>query len=148
MSMRTCTKTYVLLWRVTKISSRRSMRLVSPCYYLHCPNHRYIATRLYNHHICTFTVHAHYSKQICSQLYFGDSSTKHSKQKTGEAWSGNLIRWCLYLRHLSSGAYEMLRSSPSQRTLRDYMYYTKAVIYLSHAMYKLHIHVHVYFPNR
>ena len=42
-----------------------------------------------------------------------------------------MIRWCLYLRHLSSGAYETLRLSkalilPSQRTLRNYTHYTTA----------------------
>ena len=42
-------------------------------------------------------------------------------------------RWCIYLRHLSSAAYEMLRCSgvfmlPSQRTLRDYTYYTRACL--------------------
>lgn len=42
-----------------------------------------------------------------------------------------MIRWSLYLRHLSSGAYEALRESgviklPSQRTLKDYTYYTSA----------------------
>ena len=42
-----------------------------------------------------------------------------------------MIRWCLYLRHLSSGAYELLRTSKdvalsSQRTLRDYTYHTTA----------------------
>ena len=43
-----------------------------------------------------------------------------------------MIRWCLYLCHLAGGsAYEMLRESgaivlPSQRTLRDYTYVTKA----------------------
>lgn len=41
------------------------------------------------------------------------------------------IRWCLYIRHLSSSAYEVLRKSgvltlPSQRTLRDYTYHTEA----------------------
>lgn len=41
------------------------------------------------------------------------------------------IWWCLYLRHLSSSAYETLRktgvlSLPSQRTLQDYTYYTEA----------------------
>ena len=46
-------------------------------------------------------------------------------------WDPLIIRWCLYLRHLSGTAYEMLRESglitlPSQRTLRDYTYYTKA----------------------
>ena len=38
-----------------------------------------------------------------------------------------MIRWCLYLRHLSGNAYETIRESdviklPSQRTLRDYIY--------------------------
>ena len=42
-------------------------------------------------------------------------------------WDPLMIRWCLYLRHLSGSAYEMLRESgvvklPSQRTLRDYTY--------------------------
>lgn len=42
-----------------------------------------------------------------------------------------LHRWCIYLRHLSSSAYELLCTSgvlklPSQRTLRDYTYYTQS----------------------
>lgn len=46
-------------------------------------------------------------------------------------WEPMMIRWCLYLRHLSTGAYETLRSSgavklPSQRTLRDYTHFTHA----------------------
>ena len=46
-------------------------------------------------------------------------------------WAPMMIRWCLYLRHLSSSAYETLRNSgaihlPSQRTLRDYTHFTKA----------------------
>ena len=46
-------------------------------------------------------------------------------------WHPLMIRWCIYLRHLSSSAYETLRSSdviklPSQRILRDYSYYTPA----------------------
>jgi len=41
-----------------------------------------------------------------------------------------MIRWCLYLRHFSRGAYEMLRESnviklSSRKTLQDYTYYTK-----------------------
>ena len=43
-----------------------------------------------------------------------------------------MYRWCLYLRHLSSSAYEVLRNTgvlklPSQRTLRDYTYHTESV---------------------
>ena len=46
-------------------------------------------------------------------------------------WHPLIIRWCLYLRHLSGRSYELLQESgviklPSQRTLRDYTYYTKA----------------------
>ena len=46
-------------------------------------------------------------------------------------WDPLMIRWCLYLRHFSHGAYKMLRETnvirlPSQRTLQDYTYYTKA----------------------
>ena len=45
-------------------------------------------------------------------------------------WHPLLIRWCLYLRHQSSKAYETLRDSgialPSQRTLRYYTYSCKA----------------------
>lgn len=42
-----------------------------------------------------------------------------------------MIRWCLYLRHQSSKAYEAIRESgclslPSQRTLRDYSHSVKA----------------------
>lgn len=46
-------------------------------------------------------------------------------------WDPVIIKWCLYLCHLAGGnAYEMLRESgvvklPSQRTLRDYTFYTK-----------------------
>ena len=53
------------------------------------------------------------------------------KKMPSMRWDPIMIRWCLYLRHLSgSSAYEMLRESgviklPSQRTLRDYTYYTK-----------------------
>ena len=46
-------------------------------------------------------------------------------------WHPLMIKWCLYLRHQSSGAYETLRNSgcvhlPSQRTLRDYTHYVHA----------------------
>ena len=57
------------------------------------------------------------------------AATKKNLQ--GMRWDQLMVRWCLYLRHLSSGAYELLRSSgvlslPSQRMLRDYTYYTTA----------------------
>ena len=53
-------------------------------------------------------------------------------------WHPLMIKWCVYLRHLSSSAYETLRDSgcvvlPSQRTLRDYTHYVPAVIGFSAA---------------
>ena len=53
------------------------------------------------------------------------------KDRRSMKWDPLMIRWCLYLRHLSSGAYETLRLSkavvlPSQRTLRDYTHLTMA----------------------
>ena len=46
-------------------------------------------------------------------------------------WDPVMIKWCLYLRHLLSGAYETLRLSkavvlPFQRTLCDYTHHTMA----------------------
>ena len=53
-------------------------------------------------------------------------------------WHPLMIKWCVYLRHLSSSAYETLRDSgcvvlPSQRTLCDYTHYVPAVIGFSAA---------------
>lgn len=49
----------------------------------------------------------------------------------GRRWHPAFIKWCLYLRHKSAGAYELLRTTgclqlPSQRTLRDYTHYVKS----------------------
>ena len=51
----------------------------------------------------------------------------------GIRWHPLMIRWCIYLRHLSQSAYETLRQSkciilPSQRTLRDYTHHLKPTI--------------------
>lgn len=59
------------------------------------------------------------------------------KDTRGMRWHPLMVRWCLYLRHQSSSAYELLRDSgvlrlPSQRTLRDYTYYVKAHVGFSH----------------
>ena len=44
----------------------------------------------------------------------------------------SLVKWCLYLRHVSSRAYEVLRNSGVvtllyQRTLRDYTHFVESV---------------------
>ena len=55
-----------------------------------------------------------------------------AKSASGMRWHPLMIKWCLHLRHLSSSGYEALKKSgcislPSQRTLRDYTHYAKAV---------------------
>ena len=61
------------------------------------------------------------------QRVFWDQQEKAASLKNSKSmrWHPLFIRWCLYLRHLSGEAYEMMRNSkciylPSQRTLRDY----------------------------
>ena len=53
------------------------------------------------------------------------------KRASSMRWHPLIIKWCLYLRHVSGRAYETIRSSgcvrlPSQRTLRDYTHFVKA----------------------
>lgn len=61
------------------------------------------------------------------------SQSASCKNARGVRWHPAMIRWCLYLRHLSGKAYETLRNTgvmqlPSQRTLRDYTHYVPATI--------------------
>ena len=67
------------------------------------------------------------------QRVFWEQHAKSSacKGSRGIRWHPAMIRWCLYLRHLSGKAYEVMRSSgvlqlPSQRTLRDYTHFIPA----------------------
>ena len=69
------------------------------------------------------------------QRVFWDEQVKAStfKDKRSMKWHPMFIRWCLYLRHVSGKAYEVLQNSgcirlPSQRTLRDYTHYVSAKI--------------------
>ena len=54
-----------------------------------------------------------------------------SRDKKHMKWHPSMIRWCIYIRHQSGKAYDVLRESgaialPSQRTLRDYTHYVRA----------------------
>lgn len=69
------------------------------------------------------------------QRLFWDEEVNAStlKHKRSLKWHPLFIHWCLYLRHVSGKAYEVLRNSgyislPSQRTLQDYTYYILAKI--------------------
>ena len=62
------------------------------------------------------------------QRVFWEQQMKFARFSNGIRWHPLMIKWCLYLRHQSSSAYELLRKSgciqlPLQRTLRDYTHY-------------------------
>lgn len=72
-----------------------------------------------------------YPKDSFMHLFWTQQKEALAKKKMqGMRWHPLMIRWCLYLRHHSNKAYEVLRdaglSLPSQRTLRDYTYSTKS----------------------
>ena len=65
------------------------------------------------------------------RIFWQQQQTNLSRGSKGFRWHPLMIRWCLYLHHQSSKAYNTLRDSgiitlPSERTLRDYSNCTKA----------------------
>ena len=62
------------------------------------------------------------------QQLFWKQQLQEATSSRGFRWHPTMVKWCLYLRHQSPRAYDLLRSSgciklPSQRTLRDYTYH-------------------------
>lgn len=73
-------------------------------------------------------------RQDCSyfqKIFWQQQAHASSMQNPrGMRWHPLMIKWCIYLRAHSQGAYETLRQSkciqlPSQRTLRDYTHHLK-----------------------
>ena len=89
-----------------------------------------ICTIMKNEHECIMKLYPEGSFQrlFWEQQYHASKLAKAKNMK----WHPLMIKWCIYLRYKSSGAYEMLRESgciklPSQRTLRDYTHVFKSV---------------------
>ena len=67
------------------------------------------------------------------RIFWEQQHQANTTQKAqGRRWHPLMIKWCLYLRHVSSRGYEVLRNSgvislPSQRTLRDYTHFLESV---------------------
>ena len=82
----------------------------------------------------TEKVHSCHKEGTFERLFWDQQQTANSlKNSKSMRWHPLVIKWCLYLRHLSGKAYELLRSSgciklPSQRTLRDYTHYIKSQV--------------------
>ena len=80
----------------------------------------------------TKEVHYRYEEGIFQCLFWDQQNMANSLGSCKSMhWHPLIIKWCLYLRHLSGNkAYELLRDSgciklPSQRTLRDDTHYIK-----------------------
>ena len=72
-----------------------------------------------------------YPEGSFQRVFWQQQQMASSTDRRGMRWHPALIKWCLYLRHQSSQAYETLRNSgfislPSQRTLRDYTHCVKS----------------------
>ena len=86
----------------------------------------------------TEEVHQCYQPQSFQHIFWEQQRKACSlSDKRSMRWHPLMIKWSLYLRHLSGKAYETLRESgiielPSQRTLRDYTHYCKIAIGFSH----------------
>ena len=80
----------------------------------------------------TKDIHSNYEEGTFQRLFWDQQNTANSLgSNKSMRWHPLIIKWCLYLRHLSGNkAYELLRDSgciklPSQRTLRDYTHCIK-----------------------
>ena len=79
-------------------------------------------------------VYAAYPEESFQWLFWEQQQKVASlKDACSMKWHPLIIKWCLYLRHLSGKAYELLHktgavSLPSQRTLRDYTHYVSTMI--------------------
>lgn len=76
-------------------------------------------------------VEQQYPKGSFQETFWQQQRQMASRQGKGRRWHPLMIKWCIFLRHQSSKAYELLRQSgcvvlPSQRTLRDYTNCVKA----------------------
>lgn len=69
------------------------------------------------------------------QAIFWDQQVKAATAKgsTGRRWHPLVVKWCLYLHHISGKAYETIRKSgiltlPSSRTLQDYKHLSSTTV--------------------
>ncbi len=77
------------------------------------------------------SVRRKYPNNSFEMVFWRQQMEASKRSPMGMRWHPLMIKWCIYLRHLSSKAYETLRESgciqlPSQRTLRDYTNCVKA----------------------
>ena len=74
-----------------------------------------------------------YPEDSFQYIFWKHQVQSDKSSSTGKRWHPAKIKWCLYLRHQSSHAYEMPRKSsciqlPLRRTLRDYILIIQAAL--------------------
>lgn len=77
------------------------------------------------------TVVEEFPENSLQRIFWQQQKDALKRTRRGCRWHPLFIKFCLFLRHKSSGAYELLRNSgclqlPSQRTLRDYTHHIKS----------------------
>ncbi len=87
------------------------------------------------------TVRKTYPPDSFQMIFWNQQKQAAERSPKGMRWHPLMIKWCIYLRHLSSKSYETLRESgcvslPSQRTLRDYTNCVRASSGFSHEVDK------------
>lgn len=91
---------------------------------------------------CSETVTSKYPPNSFQQVFWQQQLQAASlSNNRRRRWHPLMIKWALYLRHLSGKAYETIRESgclalPSQRTLRDYTYFLESTLGFSDAVDK------------
>ena len=81
----------------------------------------------------TADVYQRHASNSFAHLFCDQQQLSSMKTSSTMRWHPLMVKWCIYLRHLSSTAYEALQqtgcvSLPSQRTLQDYTHCARAEI--------------------
>ena len=79
--------------------------------------------KYYNEHVISA-----YPKDSFQHIFWRNQLEVANKSPNAIRWHPMMLKWCIFLKHKSPSAYELLRKSkcivlPSQRTLRSYIHY-------------------------
>ena len=81
---------------------------------------------------CSSDIASKFPANLFQRIVWDQQQQANAAKKARGRWYPLMIKWCLYLRHVSSRGYEVLHNSgaislPSQRTLRDYTHFLESV---------------------
>ena len=82
----------------------------------------------------TDKIHTEYPEGSFKRIFWDQQlQAANTKDRKQIRWHPAIIKWCLHLKFISSGAYHALREAgvitlPSERTLRDYTHWMPAKV--------------------